>query len=149
MPDNVKGVIDAMGGTGAVLVIQKRLFDTDVKKHNNRLQIPRSKIPTDSLGFLSEDEENLLATRDRNGHLKHIETRLLDPRLVWRDIKLRKWDMSKKKSGPYIAVYVLNHPWIDIVKANELKADNLVQVWAFRAGDNKLHLALVKIDERE
>lgn len=145
MPDNLKCMIYAMNGTRLLLVVQKPLTTTDVKEHQNRLQIPFNQISDESYDFLTNDEKDFLDCRDEKRHWNCIKTPLLDLQLDSWNIPLRKWVMNKK-SGDVTEVYVLNSPWIEIVRKNGLKAGDDIQVWSFRVGD-QLHLALVKVDD--
>lgn len=142
MPENVKSLILEMGGTGVVLVTQKRLTATDVERHNNRLQMPLSQIC--NTNFLTDQEKHYLTRKDGK-QWNSIETPLLDPALEKHKILLRRWLMAKSSSAAKSTEnYVLNKPWNDIVKDNTLKEGDAIQLWGFRVAE-QLNLALLKL----
>ncbi|KAK9989098.1 hypothetical protein SO802_029337 [Lithocarpus litseifolius] len=57
LPQNFQNIIDTMGGTQLVLVIQKPLTKTDLNRHNARLSMPLSQI---NGSFLREAEREYL-----------------------------------------------------------------------------------------
>lgn len=142
LPDNIKSIIRDMGGNGVLLITQKWLTATDVNSHNNRLQIPLKQII--NANFLTDQETQYLTEKDVTDHLNFIETLLIDPALNQHKIAMRRWLMCKKFSKTKSENYVLNKPWIQIVKSNGLKEGNLIQLWGFRVGQ-QLHLVLLKL----
>uniref|UniRef100_A0A7N0VN07 B3 domain-containing protein n=1 Tax=Kalanchoe fedtschenkoi TaxID=63787 RepID=A0A7N0VN07_KALFE len=143
LPESFRERIQNLGGRNPVLVIQKRLFKTDVAKQQNRLSIPRSSLKTE---FLEDHERALLDGRLGDGHCKALKPKILDATGEDRIISLRKWDMKKDNGAATTIVYNLNKPWFDMVKANGWEAGDLVQVWAFRV-EEELGLAIVKLEE--
>uniref|UniRef100_A0A7N0TUI8 Uncharacterized protein n=1 Tax=Kalanchoe fedtschenkoi TaxID=63787 RepID=A0A7N0TUI8_KALFE len=79
-----------------VLVIQKRLFSTDVAKQQNRLSIPLSAVRAE---FLKDHERQLLDGRldEEDRHCAELKPTILQGSGVARTISLRKWDMTKQK----------------------------------------------------
>ncbi|CAK9151956.1 unnamed protein product [Ilex paraguariensis] len=128
LPVEVKNLINALGGSEPILVIQKSLFATDVSNQHNRLSIPINKIEE---GFhLEEDEKKALVLR--NGKkCGEISASLVGRSPEEIEIKLRKWDMKKKHSGTNNPVYVLTQSWNTFRVSNGLKAGMVVQVWSF------------------
>lgn len=59
---------------------------------------------------------------------------------------LRQWDMPKK-SGKKSSSYVLRSNWNNVVAANDLKINTVVQIWSFQVADKEnLCMALVVVD---
>lgn len=129
LPQEFKNKISELGGTDITLIIQKSLFPTDLNPNHNRLSIPLNQIKNGD--FLREADKNA------------IEVPLIQPSLELTRVTLAKWDM-RKPSGSVNSSYVLRSTWLKVAKANQLKPDDVVQVWSFRVHD-KLHLALVKV----
>ncbi|XP_059631864.1 B3 domain-containing protein At3g25182-like [Cornus florida] len=135
LPSRMRNRIQHMGGSGMVLVIQKRLFATDLKKGNSRLSIPVNSVRNQ---FLTEDEKAILETR-RDGNLVAIECLLIDPELnEWR-MKLKRWEMESS------FVYALVSPWNHVAETNSFAAGDVLQVWAFRSPHSELCFAIVKV----
>jgi hypothetical protein len=138
LPEDLKNRIKAVGGTEVVMVIQKRLTDTDLQEGHNRLSMPFGKIDR---GFLREEEKDLLAEQ------QIMEVPFLEPSREVSKMILRQWDMGKN-SGKTSSMYVLRTNWNDAAKKNVLKANDVVQVWSFRVGGEQqqlLGLALVVV----
>jgi hypothetical protein len=118
------------------LVIQKVLTDTDMKRSQDRLSIPRGQMRYD---FLSSEEQVGLEEKevDRK-HFKGMEVPLIEPGLQESSISLKKWKLGNSYS------YMLSNPWINITKRNGLKSGNDVHLWSFRV-NQRPHLALIKL----
>uniref|UniRef100_A0A7N0TT61 TF-B3 domain-containing protein n=1 Tax=Kalanchoe fedtschenkoi TaxID=63787 RepID=A0A7N0TT61_KALFE len=142
LPDNFREMIERMGGVNPVLVIQKGLFQSDLKPDQNRLSIPERAIKNK---FLKEEEEELLATREDGKPCSQIDTTMIDTvGEVWSKVPVRRWVMRKQNGAQGTIMYVLNDPWIKLASKNNLNAGDVVQLWAFRV-DERLCLALVKL----
>jgi hypothetical protein len=137
LPEEFQQRIKAVGGTVVVMVIQKRLTDTDLQEGHNRLSMPFGKIDR---GFLREEEKYLLARQ------QIMEVPFMEPSREVSQMILRQWDMSKE-SGRTSFMYVLRTNWKAVAKKNVLKANDVVQVWSFRVGGEQqlLGLALVVV----
>ncbi len=127
LPQEFKDEINAMGGSDVMLVMHKRLYKTDLAENNNRLSMPLRQVRAD---FLTEGEKVDLKVR------KKIKTLLIDSRLKKSDIVLKQWNM-KKDSGNTSSSYVLMTTWNQVCKDNDLKINDLVQVWSFRVGQQQ------------
>jgi hypothetical protein len=137
LPEDLKNRIKAVGRTEVIMVIQKRLTDTDLNQYHNRLSMPFGKIDR---GFLREEERDLLAKQNI------MEVPFMEPSRAVSTMILRQWDMGKK-SGRTSSMYVLRTNWKDVAENNKLKANDVVQVWSFRVGGEQqlLGLALVVV----
>ncbi|KAK3038928.1 hypothetical protein RJ639_027556 [Escallonia herrerae] len=139
IPIDVENKIIGMGGTDVKLVIQKKLFATDVRKSNNRLSIPVSKADKE---FLTEDEKKFLG--GHNGkNVEAMDVVLIDTLLNEHRVSFRRWDMKKNK-GKCSSSYVLAQTWNDIREQNHLLQEQVIQLWAFRV-DGALRFALVRL----
>ncbi|XP_023877882.2 B3 domain-containing protein At5g24050 [Quercus suber] len=126
LPPEFKDVINTLNGRDELLVIQKKLFKTDITKGNNRFSIPLRRIVRED--FLSEQEKEELRAR------QEIPARLIDPKLqIFNDIVLIQWDMPKI-TGNTSSTYALRTDWNNVRKSNNLKEGDLVQPWSFRVG---------------
>uniref|UniRef100_A0A2N9EKX9 TF-B3 domain-containing protein n=1 Tax=Fagus sylvatica TaxID=28930 RepID=A0A2N9EKX9_FAGSY len=96
-------------------------------ENNNRLSMPLRQVRAD---FLTEGEKVDLKAREK------IKTILIDSRLKKGDIVLKQWNM-KKDSGNTSSSYVLMTTWNQVCKDNDLKINDLVQVWSFRVGQQQ------------
>ncbi|KAL4638111.1 hypothetical protein ACB092_03G126700 [Castanea dentata] len=123
LPQEFQDAIEAMGGRDKLLVIQKKLFKTDITKGNNRFSIPlRQIVRTD---FLTEEEKkNLRAGQE-------IRVQFVDPMLEIGHIVLVQWDMPKD-TGNTSSTYALRSTWNKVWESNGLKIDDVVQLWSFR-----------------
>ncbi|KAL1556265.1 B3 domain-containing protein-like protein [Salvia divinorum] len=127
--------------TAAKLVIQKELYDTDLSSGHNRLLIPFNKIEND---FLTEEEKQHLLGEDENGKKRFLEVRIVQPSMVSEEtVKLCRWDMPKK-NGKTSSNYVIRGNWTTIVKNNNLRLGETVQLWCFRV-DRELCFMLVRV----
>jgi hypothetical protein len=136
LPEEFKNRIEAMGGRRLVLVIQKPLYNTDLKKNNSRLSIPLRQIKGD---FLRDDEREYLAQQNE------MKVPFMEPSHKVNNMILRQWDMPKE-SGKICSTYVLRTNWNEVSQENGLGPKDVVQVWSFRVGNKqKLCLALVVV----
>ncbi|KAJ8761381.1 hypothetical protein K2173_001511 [Erythroxylum novogranatense] len=143
MPGEFKNRIQEMGGTVVELIIQKPLFETDLKKGEGRLSIPANQIQ--SHNFLTDEEKELLNMLDERGKLKAIETKVIGPNATEgaTNMNFKKWNM-KKPNGSGSSSYVLTTKWNSLVASNSstLKVGNTIQLWSFRQ-EERLCFALV------
>ncbi|XVF85241.1 hypothetical protein PTKIN_Ptkin17bG0102000 [Pterospermum kingtungense] len=137
LPENFKQrIFEKMGGWGLVLVIQKQIYFSDANPTASRLSMPFSQLETDQ--FLSKAEAENLKNVNND-----IKVRLLEPSMKESDITFKRWNYKKTSSS-----YVMINGWNSVVKKNGLKADDIVQVWSFRAKTDlksDLCFALVKV----
>ncbi|KAF3673028.1 putative egg cell-secreted protein 1.4-like [Capsicum annuum] len=134
-----KKKITEMGGSlvSVKLVIEKRLFDTDVKRAEGRLLIPQRQMIN---VFLEPEEDSRLNTRSGD-NMCEMKVMLIQPSREISKINLRKWFMNKGNGN-----YVLVTYWNEVVETNDLKIGTKVQLWAFRKGTD-LCFALVKHED--
>ncbi|XP_050289206.1 B3 domain-containing protein At1g32030-like [Quercus robur] len=141
LPFEYKNFIKTVKGFEELLLIQKALYPTDIAKMENRLSMPLGQIRAK---FLREEEK-----QDLDQHRMEVEVPFIEPSGTFNKAFLRQWDM-KKASGSKSSMYVLKKNWNDIVMANKLKEDDVVQVWSFRLEkDDQLCLALVVVRSAE
>ncbi|KAL4586512.1 hypothetical protein LXL04_011148 [Taraxacum kok-saghyz] len=128
-------IVNEENGTEVKMVIQKTLYQTDLEKSQNRLNMPINQLQT--LEFLREDEKRILDNE------KEIEVGLLGPRLKMHEksMMLRKWRMRSTYN------YVLKTNWNNFVKENEkdLQKNSKIQVWSFRKKE-RLHFAIACLE---
>ncbi|TYH36630.1 hypothetical protein ES332_D13G277000v1 [Gossypium tomentosum] len=131
MPEGLKQhIVENMGGSNCVLVIQKQLFFSDVNPQASRLLIPVSQV--ESREFLNESEVERLKNKEA------IQACLVEPSMEETEINFKWWDMRKN------SMYVITTSWNSIVKNNRLKVEDIVQLWSFRV-DSTLCFALQKL----
>ncbi|XP_049380944.1 B3 domain-containing protein At1g05920-like [Solanum stenotomum] len=137
-----KNLITFHGGLleSAKLVIEKTLFETDVKPAEGRFSIPQKQM---SNQFLKPEEEQLLNGRNEANKMCEMNVMLIEPLHKKGEINLRKWTMNKN-NGKASSSYVLVKHWNDVVRRNGLRAGMKMQLWAFRKGEN-LCFALVNV----
>ncbi|KAK6275391.1 hypothetical protein POUND7_005100 [Theobroma cacao] len=134
LPENFKEhIVSKMGGSDWLLVIQKPVFFSDVNPGANRLSIPFSQIQRHE--FLCKKEVEYLNDK------KDMQVRLVEPSLEETTLSFRRWNMKNS------SMYVLTKTWNSVVKNNQLKIDDVVQLWSFRV-ESSLCFALVKNGER-
>ncbi|GJY87029.1 ribonuclease H-like domain-containing protein [Tanacetum coccineum] len=135
----LKGFIDKIMGSDMKLVIQKMLFESDLKRSQNRLNMSFKQVETHD--FLTDEEIRFL---DRKSDDAEIEVQLVGPNLQMfnKPMCLKIWNMTNTKN------YVLKTNWCDFVEANKkvLKEKATIQVWSFRK-DEQLCFAVVCVDE--
>ncbi|KAL7604683.1 hypothetical protein Lser_V15G15214 [Lactuca serriola] len=126
-------ITTVMNGKDMTLVINKKLYESDLLESQNRLSMPMKQLKTDE--FLTENEKQDL----ENG--KEFEVGLLGPtlRLHQKPMVMKMWRL--KSTGR--RSYVLKTNWNEFVKENEkeMKRHSKIQVWSFRK-DNRLFFAL-------
>ena len=71
---------------------------------------------------------------------KAMEVPLLDPSLNEKTLTFKRWRMGK------CSTYVLTTMWNLVAKNNQLKIDDVVQLWSFRV-ESSLCFALVKVND--
>ncbi|KAK4336547.1 hypothetical protein RND71_044149 [Anisodus tanguticus] len=147
LPIEFKNAITEFGGClkSTILVIAKTLFKTDVKPTEGRLPIPQKEVTKFlRLGefFLNLEEEARLSTRI-GGKMSTMSVTLIEPSRQKCKINLRKWFMNKD-NGKISSSYVLVTYWNEVVRRNALKSGTLVQLWAFKKGED-LCFALIRV----
>nr|XP_043625886.1 putative B3 domain-containing protein At3g24850 [Erigeron canadensis] len=135
-----------MDGSDIKLVIQKKLFASDLKQSQNRLSMPFNQLETHD--FLTPDEIEIL---NRHKHDENcltklgIEVGLLGPTFEMYDkkIEFKIWDMQKTHN------YVLITNWYNFVMdhKNILKEGANIQVWSFRK-KQELCFAVACVDHK-
>ncbi|XVF85247.1 hypothetical protein PTKIN_Ptkin17bG0102600 [Pterospermum kingtungense] len=131
LPESFKQLIENMGGSGLVLVIQKQIYFSDMSRIASRLSMPFSQLKTHE--FLTKAEA------ERLKNVKNfIKACLLEPSMKESGITFKRWNYGKSSS------YVLNKGWNSVVESNGLKVGDTVQVWSFRV-NSELCFALVKV----
>ncbi|KAH7839654.1 hypothetical protein Vadar_006883 [Vaccinium darrowii] len=135
LPAEFKERIQKLGGTKASLVIQKKLFPTDVSTSHKRLSIPWLQI--EDKEFLSGEERAFLAKiRNENGAAE-IKARVIGENGKEYEIGMRQWNTMS-------TVYNFVKGWNGVVSDHRLCKDMIVQLWSFRV-EGKLGFALVKL----
>ncbi|CAI9107989.1 OLC1v1007487C1 [Oldenlandia corymbosa var. corymbosa] len=135
LPERFMTKIRQLGYTGnPELVIQKKLFKSDVNKVLQRFSIPGKQV--ENKDFLTNEERKKLNNKKLNWSIKSI---LIDNSLTLWDISLKKWAMSKSGQCALIS------KWNPVVDANELTAGIQVQLWSFRM-NGQLYFVLVKLE---
>ncbi|KAE8719328.1 SET domain protein 16 isoform 1 [Hibiscus syriacus] len=131
MPDRYKRhILEDMGGSGLVLVIEKTLFYSDVNHTASRFSVPFLQVK--SHDFLTKTEADDLA------HKKPMQVSFLDPSMEKTTMTFNKWNMGKS------SLYVMTESWNSVVETNKLKKDETVQLWSFRV-NSELCFALVRV----
>ncbi|XWS75618.1 hypothetical protein CRYUN_Cryun01aG0106600 [Craigia yunnanensis] len=125
LPKGLKKMIKGIEGTDEKLIIQKPLTKTDLNKHHCRLAIPMNQVKVE---FLTDEEKNELNEKKSKG----IGTLVIEPSLETRKLIFKRWDM-KKPSRKTCSIYVLSSDWNSVVKGNDLKVNDVIQLWSFRA----------------
>ena len=146
LPVELQNRIREMGGDDPKCVIQKYLRPSDVSQGHNRLSIPVNQVLYPE--FLRDDEKEMVKKRVENrkkSNIQGINAELVLDHKSFRTyhLCLKQWDM---KSSTYNLVNGrCNNGWYkDIVKENNLKAYDVIQLWSFRV-ESQLRFALVKI----
>ncbi|PON97629.1 B3 domain-containing protein [Trema orientale] len=122
--------IEGVDLSSTKLVIQKQLRQSDLQHNQNRISMPLRQITEEQ--FLTDEETTALAGRMEHDerHVEELEVKFVDPRLEHtRGISLRRWDYNSSTS------YVLTKGWYNMVKSNQLRAKEIVQIWFFRANN--------------
>ncbi|GKA65523.1 B3 domain-containing protein, DNA-binding pseudobarrel domain protein [Tanacetum coccineum] len=127
---------DEINGLDMKLVIQKSLYQSDLVRAQNRLNMPFNQVETHD--FLTPEEKRIL------GNDSEIKVQILGPNLQMykKPMWLKIWSMMRTKN------YVLKTNWYDFVQANKsvLKEKTTIQIWSFRK-DGKLCFAVVCVDK--
>ncbi|OMO69943.1 hypothetical protein CCACVL1_19188 [Corchorus capsularis] len=140
MPEAFKTCIENMGGTDINLIIQKIIEQTDLKKQQNRLSMPKKQIRSK---FLNEEEEAMLNIVPNKG----IDVKFIEPCLKVSELHLTTWTLGSGKPS-----FIFNKQWHQIAMENSdsLKPKAVVQVWSFRhPPDSKLGFAMIKVKDGE
>ncbi|KAB2627301.1 B3 domain-containing protein [Pyrus ussuriensis x Pyrus communis] len=141
LPKEFKEKIACLNGYQVQLVIQKKLFKTDLSSGHDRLSMPVNQVINKN--FLGKDDERL----NDNGFLY---VKVLDPCLKVHDnLGLTKWKAHNNNNFSYS----LNRGWNSISTDEEVgfKIGDTIQVWFFRVNDPELakkdsiHFAVVKL----
>ncbi|PWA89052.1 B3 domain-containing protein, DNA-binding pseudobarrel domain protein [Artemisia annua] len=134
----LKEFVDEIKGYDMKLVIQKTLFESDLKRSQNRLNMPFKQVETHD--FLTDEEIRIGSNADKAG----IEVRLVGPnmQIFKKPMWLKIWNMQSTKN------YVLKTNWCDFVEANKkvLRERATIQVWSFRK-DEQLCFAVACVDK--
>uniref|UniRef100_A0A7N0VHU0 TF-B3 domain-containing protein n=1 Tax=Kalanchoe fedtschenkoi TaxID=63787 RepID=A0A7N0VHU0_KALFE len=135
IPIAFKNAIQELGGTDWRLIIQKGLHETDLSSSHNRLSMPSKQCLTTA--------HDCLATMfdENGGDNNNICFPLIDTNFkVWESVTLRRWNMNK-------TIFVLAGDWNKLAAANNLRVQDVVQIWCFTFTHTGKHgLAMVKIE---
>nr|GMD49547.1 Plasma membrane isoform 1 [Ipomoea batatas] len=148
MPIEFRNKIVQLAGPNAIisdeiLLIQKSLTSSDVRKSQNRLSIPGKQIG--DFKFLTDEEERLLSSRNGKNVGSLDNVMIIEPSLEASQVSFRRWDMDKD-NGSRSSSYVITKTWNGIKERNQLEEKMVVQVWALRVGE-KLWLVLVRLPD--
>ena len=75
LPNEYTDIITAKNGCELKLIIQKKLFKTDLEKDANRLSIPNGQLKAEFLG----QKEHIILQEKVGGHYKGIKVPLIQP----------------------------------------------------------------------
>ncbi|KAJ0683266.1 putative DNA-binding pseudobarrel domain superfamily [Helianthus annuus] len=126
-----------MGGLDMKLVIQKVLYESDMKKDQSRLNMPILQLKTQPHQFLTDEEIRMIDESKDGMEVRVVGSKL---RMYERPLWLKKWHLKETDN------YVLKTNWNKFVADNEdLKKDTMIQVWAFRK-NRKLCFAIVPVE---
>ncbi|KAG4952958.1 B3 domain-containing protein [Glycine soja] len=129
LPSPFKEKIQEMKGCEVKLVMQKKLYESDLNPNQNHACFS-IKIANN---FLTQKEESFL---EENKMLAGMHVIVLDP-------SLRDCNMCFMK-GSRSCFYNLTNGWNQIVLQNDLKLHDILQLWSFRVS-SCLWFALVKL----
>ncbi|RAL52611.1 hypothetical protein DM860_007379 [Cuscuta australis] len=135
LPPEFKHKVREMKGKAeeAVLVIQKKLFQSDIEPYKGRFSIPSKQVANN---FLTPKEKQTLHSGAKIENVLFIEPNCTSVC----HITLKKWDMSAN------CIYNLITNWNAVRDRNRLVEGDLVQLWAFRAQPSQeLCLAMVHL----
>ncbi|KAK7284664.1 hypothetical protein RJT34_19414 [Clitoria ternatea] len=135
LPIKFKNHINELNGYDVKFVMEKTLSVTDVNKNNSRLSIPPKET---KCKFLSEAECASLDTRKETGGVYTMQVVVFDPYLREFPSELKKWNMTTT------SILNLTKNWFEVVKANDFKINDILQLWSFRV-DTKLCFLLNKV----
>ncbi|KAL9420210.1 hypothetical protein AB3S75_037900 [Citrus x aurantiifolia] len=144
LPASFRNRIRGMGGSNVVLVIQKKLTQSDTGSQYDRFSMPEGQIMND---FLEAEEEELLVDRNQPIH----KVRLIHPCVSKvTNVTLRKGHMNNAStynlSGTWRGTW---HKQVVGDSENALQDGTMVQLYAFRRRHkniNELCFALVNLD---
>jgi hypothetical protein len=139
LPLAFKERIEQLAGSDVMLVIQKELTKCDLTENHGRLSIPKKQVINEK--FLEPNEKSSLHYDRKEGRKTRIRmsVSVLDPSLeLWDRMSIKKWRMVKCET------YNITDDWYELVKKNNLKEGQKVQVWSFRR-HRQLCFALVKL----
>ncbi|KAI9087316.1 hypothetical protein K1719_030786 [Acacia pycnantha] len=140
LPEMTKKKIDEVGGRNIIKIIEKKVYESDLCKTNDRLSIPEKKILLKAEDFLKPEELDLLMTKDaKTKKFEGIPVLVLDPNLKEFNLVLKRWKMTNS------ITYNLTHRWYDVVKCNNFQVGDVVQLWSFRRLGDQLGFAVVKL----
>ncbi|KAK4263205.1 hypothetical protein QN277_028652 [Acacia crassicarpa] len=140
LPEMTKKKIDEIGGRNIIKILEKKVYQSDLCKTNDRLSIPEKMILLKAEDFIKPEEINLLMTKDpKTNKLNGIPVLVLDPNLKEFNLVLKRWQMTTS------ITYNLTHRWYDVVKCNNFQVGDVLQLWSFRRLDDQLGFALVKV----
>lgn len=132
MPESIRRIKERGGVSSVKLVMEKKLFKTDVSLKQCCLSMPKSQVDD---SFLTEGEKETL-DRKVGGKCQGLEVDFNEPSNTVKDIALRKNHLRTNFR------YVLAKKWSQVIKKNALQEYDLIQVWSYREED-KLKLALI------
>ncbi|KAL8227671.1 hypothetical protein R6Q57_015255 [Mikania cordata] len=126
-----------MYGIDIKLVIEKKLYGSDLNANQNRLNMPIKQLKTRPDEFLTADE-----IRTVYGTKEGIAVRVVGPMLQMyeKSLWLKTWHMKHTDN------FVLKTNWNRFVEEHirVLKKDTLIQVWSFRK-NRQLCFAIVPV----
>ncbi|CAA0826841.1 Unknown protein [Striga hermonthica] len=127
LPEPFMNYISQTGGRldSLVFVIEKEISNTDASPSHARLSVPYCQVRN---GFLTAAEADKLSSGEG------IDVDLVQPCLEERKMIFKIW----------FSTYVINSGWNAVCSRDELTAENIVRLWAFRRESN-LCFALVKV----
>ncbi|KAI3716809.1 hypothetical protein L1987_67975 [Smallanthus sonchifolius] len=125
----IEEFIASIGGSEAVLVIEKKITKSDCDKSQGRLLIPVLQVKNP--GFLRMNE------REKLGMREDVSVEVFDPERCKSTLNLAQWKMKNEN-------YVLKTNWRKLVFKNGLKENTVIRVLAFRV-DQQLCFAVVRV----
>ncbi|KAI3823727.1 hypothetical protein L1987_05167 [Smallanthus sonchifolius] len=125
----IEDFITSIGGSEAILVIEKKLTKSDCDKNQGRLLIPVLQVKNH--GFLRMNEREKLGIRE------DVSVEVFDPERCKSTLNLAQWKMKNEN-------YVLKTNWRKLVLKNGLKENMVIRVLAFRV-DQQLCFAVVRV----
>lgn len=138
LPENLKQVVQAMGGHDLRLLIQKILKGSDKKKDQNRLSMPVNQLRGED-DFLTEEEKKVVLVK-KDKRIQGIDVTFIESSLKQtEELSLRKWDFGGSIS------YVLTGNWYNVTKRIAMEEGDAVQVWFFRGKNRELCFILVRL----
>ncbi|KAJ0240877.1 hypothetical protein HA466_0219270 [Hirschfeldia incana] len=127
---------EEINGYDPKLILEKKLYKSDLDKVQSRLSLPSSQVVTSD--FLSEEESRVIYEQSvLKKRTEGLSVVLVDPLLKKHVVDLRKWKMGGNWN------YVFVDGWNQVVSTNTFKVGNVYHVWSFRSGGGKLCFALV------